>query len=335
MSYLYVTEQGTQLHTISGQFTITKNNEKIKEIPKETIESISLFGNVQMTTNCIKECLWSGIPVSYFSTKGKYYGRLQSTSHTNIKRQKQQYRLSENHEYTLNFSKRIILAKIKNQATILRRYNRKHNANIDNEIQNIINTEKEIEKGISIPQIMGYEGIASRNYFGAIGKLLPVQFAMKGRTKQPPKDPFNSLISLGYTLLLYELYGLIENKGLSPYAGFMHQDQERHPTLASDLIEEWRSVLVDSTALSLLLGNELKIENFVKDEETGGVYLDKEGMKIFITKYENKLRQEMDYVSADNHSEKTYRNAIWQQVSSLCKSVEEEIAEIYNPVIIR
>ena len=89
---------------------------------------------------------------------------------------------------------------------------------------------------------MGYEGSASRAYFSILSSLLPDEFQFKGRSKMPPLDAFNSLVSLGYTLLMYELYGELENKGLCPYVGFMHSDRERHPTLASDLMEEWRAV---------------------------------------------------------------------------------------------
>lgn len=100
-----------------------------------------------------------------------------------------------------------------------------------------------------IEQLMGYEGTAARLYFGQLGELINPVFFFTGRTRRPPTDPFNSMISLGYSIILNELYGKIEGKGLNPYFGIMHKDREKHPTLASDLMEEWRAVLIDSTAL--------------------------------------------------------------------------------------
>jgi CRISPR-associated endonuclease Cas1 len=99
----------------------------------------------------------------------------------------------------------------------------------------------------------------------------------------------NSMLSLGYSILLNEVYGAIEAKGLNPYFGFLHKDREKHPTLASDLMEEWRPVIIDSTVMGLVNGHEISPENFEKDSETCGIFIDKQGMKIIITKFEKKL----------------------------------------------
>lgn len=114
---------------------------------------------------------------------------------------------------------------------------------------------------------MGCEGNAAKNYFAALPKLVQPEFRFSGRTKQPPKDAFNSMLSLGYTMLLYEIYSEIENRGLTPYIGFLHSDRDGHPALASDLMEEWRSVIVDSAVLSLVQGGEIHISQFTEDEE--------------------------------------------------------------------
>lgn len=128
---------------------------------------------------------------------------------------------------------------------------------------------------------MGYEVNAAREYFKALSSLIKKEFYFHGRSKRPPKDPFNSKISLEYTILMYEIVGELENKGISPYIGFMHSDIERHPTLASDLLEEWRSVIVDAIVMSLIQGNEIGIELFWRDEETGAVIISNLGINIF------------------------------------------------------
>lgn len=334
MSFLYVNENGSVISIDQGYFVVKYKDGMLKKIPKETLESIVVFGNIQLTTPCIKECLNKGIPVSFFSSKGSYFGRLVSTQHVNIFRQRKQIHLSENKEFTLGLSKKMIKAKIHNQCIVLKRYIKHPTRELEIEIKRIKNSEELIDSCNSIEQLMGYEGNASKNYFSALSRVINPQFAFKGRNKRPPKDSFNSMLSLGYTLLMYEIYGEIENRGINPYAGFLHKDKERHPTLASDLMEEWRAVLIDSMILSLVQGHEISVDNFYKNEETKGILIDKLGMKIFLNKYEKKLRTEaryLDYIS----SRVSFRRSILLQVGQLAKAIDNENYDIYEPVIIR
>ena len=149
----------------------------------------------------------------------------------------------------------------------------------------------------------------------------------------PPKDPFNSMLSLGYTLLMHEIYGLIEGHGLNAYAGFLHQDREKHPTLASDLMEEWRAVIVDSVVLSLIQGHEISIDGFQDDHETGGILLMNDTFRIFVRKYEKKLRSEIRYLQSQGSQ--SYRALLNQQVLLFAKAIDEEDPEIYKAVRIR
>ena len=111
--------------------------------------------------------------------------------------------------------------------------------------------------------------IVTKYYFLGLSNIIKNDFNFNGRNRRLLKDQFNSMIKFGQILLTYEIYGKIENKGLTPYGEFLHKDQERHPTLASDLMEEWRAVIVDSVVLSLMKGNEIYADCFfVKDDET-------------------------------------------------------------------
>ena len=272
-------------------------------------ESMVIFGNVYLTVPCIKECMERGISVSMFSTKGKYFGRIEYTSHINAKRLKHQVYLSDKEEKRVQFSKKIIMNKIHNQRVLLSRYARSSEKDIDEYIRAMKIHEKKISQCDSIEQIMGYEGNAARQYFKALSEMVKDDFKFSGRNKRPPKDAFNSMISLGYTILMYEIMGEIENRGISPYIGFMHKDIERHPTLASDLLEEWRAVIVDATVMSLIQGNEIDISEFRKDEETGAVMISKQGVNIFIKKIEKKLQSNMNYLEYLEHPV-SFRRAI-------------------------
>lgn len=200
-----------------------------RSIPVETLEVIEVFGNVQITTQCLIECLKRGVNVLFYSTNGAYYGRLISTSHVNVQRQRKQADIGKNEEFKLAFSKRIINAKIRNQIVILRRYVRSRKVDIERSVIEMQNMYKKIDGASTIEQVMGYEGTAAKTYFKILGTLIEPEFSFKGRSKRPPLDPFNSMISLGYSIIMNELYGKIEGKGLNPYFGVMHKDREKHP----------------------------------------------------------------------------------------------------------
>lgn len=332
MSYLYVTENGAQINIDGGYFVVLYKNGMVHKIPKETLESVALFGNISISTPCMQDFLKKGIAVSFFSTKGAYFGRLDSTGCKNVFRLKKQIYNSDNEEFSLNISKRIINSKINNQMIVLKRYCKNNLENVEAEIKNMRIYKNKIFSCNTYEEVMGYEGSSAKEYFSALSKIINTDFAFNGRNRMPPKDPFNSMLSLGYTLLMYEIYGEIENKGLTPYCGFLHKDRERHPTLASDLMEEWRAVVVDSVVLSLVQGNEIKKEDFATDEETQGVFLTKNGMKIFINKYENKLRSENKYI---NNLKMSFRKCLWYQVNQIKNAIEEDNPELYNPIYIR
>ncbi|OLR64025.1 CRISPR-associated endonuclease Cas1 [Anaerostipes sp. 992a] len=334
MSYLYVMEHGATIQILGGYFVVKYKNGMEKRIPKETLEAISLFGNISLSINVIEECLRRGIPVNYYSKRGAYYGRLESTRHVNIFRQKKQLVLSDDDKFSLELSKRMIQAKIHNQKVILRRYTKNTSSNTSDCIKSLNIAESKVKDAKSTDKLMGYEGYASKSYFKGLEQIVGEEFHFHGRNRMPPKDPVNSMLSLGYTILMYEIYGQIESRGLHPYAGFLHKDRERHPTLASDLMEEWRAVIIDATVLNLIRSEEIKADMFETLEETGGVILNKQAMKVFIMSLEKKLMTEMNYLKYIDYR-CSFRRAFWLQIGQLIKAIEAENPEIYEPIRIR
>ena len=130
------------------------------------------------------------------------------------------------------------------------------------------------------------------------------------------------------------IYEVVEEKGLNPYFGFMHRDGENHPTLVSDLMEEWRAVLIDSTAMSLINGKEILRSNFYTDYENPGVFIDKDGLNIFISKLEMKLKTSVKYLKYVDYAV-SFRRAIALQVMSLVKAIESQNPDEYEPIVIR
>ena len=142
---------------------------------------------------------------------------------------------------------------------------------------------------------------------------------------------FNAMLSLGYTVIFYEIYAEVENRHMSPYIGMVHQIRENHPALVSDLLEEWRAVIVDATVMSLIQGHEISIDEFRRDEESGGVILDSAAVKKFLNKLEKKMRSSMNYLSYLN-SAVTFRRGIWWQCKTLARCIDDMDFSDYQPL---
>lgn len=333
MSYLYINENGASIGISENRITVTSKDGMKRMIPIETLDGISMLGRSQMTTPAIEQCMLRGIPVAFYSKGGKYFGRLTSTGHINAALQRVQARLYDT-PFSLELGKKIIRAKIRNQMTVLRRYARTSAADIHQDENMMQNCLKKIEQTENASQLMGYEGTAAKAYFSGLSKCILPEFQFSGRSRRPPKDPFNSLISLGYSILMNEIYGDLESKGLNPYFGFLHRDAEKHPTLCSDLMEEWRAVIVDATAMSMINGKEIHKNEFSYDEETGEWYLSRECLKKYLTKLEQKMETTHRYLSYVDYAV-SYRRALLLQAGKLQTAILAESAGIYNPIIVR
>ncbi|MFC2768493.1 MAG: CRISPR-associated endonuclease Cas1 [Mitsuokella sp.] len=332
MSFAYITEEGACIQKRGGVFVVGRNRETIMEIPEEVLEGLVLVGNVQVSSRAMTELLRLGIPVTWLSHTGRFFGRLESTQHVQVFRQEKQV-LQRGSAFALSLAKKCIAGKVHNQLTILRRYIRYNESpEFQKAVRQILALRKHIFQSETSEQLMGYEGIMAREYFQALGRMVPPAFAFSVRSKQPPLDAFNAMLSLGYTLLLYEIYTALGNEGLHPYFGFFHALKNRHPALASDLLEEWRAVIVDSMVLSLVHRHEIKPEHFEKNEDgTPGVFLTREGRAIFFRAYEKKMRTKNKYMEG-SHS---YRHTIGRQVAQYAQAMMAQNLEMYEPIFLR
>ncbi|NLK59198.1 MAG: CRISPR-associated endonuclease Cas1 [Tissierellia bacterium] len=330
---LYVTSNKAKISVKDNTFVI-EEGDLIRSVPAETLDSVLLFGKTELTHSCIRNLLIRGIPVTFLSSKGEYFGRLMSTSHSNIARIKKQIACTADTDLRMKMAKQFVCNKIKNQTVVLRAYQRTHKKKLDDVFTQLRRAAANAVSAENEESLMGYEGIASRSYFQGLSSIIHPDFRFSGRTRRPPKDAFNSMLSLGYTLLLYEFVSVIESQGLSAYAGFLHKDRVNHPTLASDLMEEWRAVIVDRVALSLVLGREISIDSFVLDEETGGVRLDNTAMRKFLTKLEMKMKTNTNYLQ-NQMAPMSFRKAIGHQVTSLVRVIEDRDPDLYNAMVIR
>lgn len=335
MSNIYVYDQGSKIQYKDGRLQINTQDECTKSIPIESVDNVLLFGAVNITTNCISTLLKKGIHLTWLSKNGSFFGRLESTSNVNITKQRLQFRKSDDENFRLGISKQFIKGKTKNQRTILQRYARiAKDVDISFQIKEMEREIKKIDNAATINELMGLEGNLARIYYSGLSTILPDGFKFKKRTKRPPKDPFNSLLSFGYTLLHYEIFTSVVTRGLNPYAAFLHADREKHPALCSDLMEEWRPVLIDSLAVAMIKKRQISENDFSEDKKTGGIFLTKEGCQKFAVEFEKRLKQEVSYVEKLPYR-MSFRRIIDRQILELTKAMENDSPKIYESILIR
>lgn len=320
MSWLYLTEEETCLSPERENYIMTKGEKILCEVPPDTVEGVVLIGPSQVACPIMEDFLCRGIPLIWLSSRGRFLGHLNSEAHQDIFKQKEQFTLLTKSGFCIALAKRILLNKTYNEMALLRRYNRKgDNSSIDTALSNMRASLDRIPQAGSMEEVIGYRKIISKIYFYALGNIMPEKFRFRENTSQPPEDPVSSLLEFGYSLLMCDFYTAIEKLGLYPYVGIFRSLKNGCPSLAADLMDPWKSAVVDSIGFSLINGGELKESAFDRTDAEGGVWLKTAGRKILTQKYEKKMS------SVNHHFEGQYS---WRQTVMLyCESFRRAMSE--------
>ncbi len=329
---IYVIEPGTYIKKNGEKINIICNDIVKESIPINIISSVVLSGKVIVSNGVFESFLKKEISLYWVNNQNKYIGKLDNISNINIEREYRQYKLMEDNLKTLEISKKIIYGKAKNQNEILKRYTR----NFDSvEIKNII---KEIEININkikyaknTMELMGIEGYISKQYFKAMRYLIPDEYDFHKRIKQNPTDSVNATLNFCYSLLFNDIHNAIRANGLNPYIPILHSLKNRHQALVSDLMEEWRPILIDSMVINMFKNRELKIHDFeFKDDYC---VISDNAIKKIVSKYRKKIDSSHKFVKDDKNGQ-TYIQSINNQVR-IFKNIVELEKEEYVPVIVR
>jgi CRISPR-associated protein Cas1 len=331
MSTLYLTEQGSKLRKTSKRLVVEKAGTTLLAVPAFDIDRVLIFGAVQLSTQAISFILDSGIEVSFLSMNGRLKGRLTPVQSKNVFLRLAQYDRHKDDEFKLMIAKSIIETKLKNQRTLIMRYQRNHpGIDFSSELDTIANALSSLPHKKAISSIMGVEGASTGAYFRCYARMLSQSFAFEKRTRHPPLDPTNALLSLGYVLITNEIAALVEAAGLDPFIGFLHGVRYGRRSLALDLVEEFRHPVVDGLVLTLINTGSVKDADFHK-ENNGAVLLNKDALKRFLTLYEE--RMEKQFLYRDNDSDTSYRKLFRSQVEQLEHAVLNR--ELYQPFLVR
>lgn len=235
MSWIYVTEAGARLGLREGRYVISREHEVLAEVPSEIVEGVTVIDAVQVSSRAIVDFLELRYPCDVAFTTGKFFGRLESTSAQDMSRVKEQFARAEDAAFCLDLARLTVFRKIYNQRAILRSYNRRAgNSLVQQTYDQIRILADKLHTAKTVDEVMGYEGAVARLYFRALSEFLTEEFRFEKRTCQPPTDPFNSMLSFGYTLLMYDFYSY---RTADAFADIGYPDalKDGHPALASDL----------------------------------------------------------------------------------------------------
>jgi CRISPR-associated protein Cas1 len=288
-SPLYIQEQGATVSKKNEELIITKNQNILASIKLIDISSLSLFGNIQVTTQALREMINRNIPVAYFSSGGWFYGITSGMGSKNVELRINQYKTNLSPGESLKVARLFIYGKIRNSRTMLRR-NSKINSSAA--LKRLSDLSKDSLSSESIEELMGIEGSAARVYFQHFNDMIrnsnfSDKFKLNERNRRPPKDPVNALLSFNYALLTKDAFMSLLKIGFDPYLGFLHSHKYGKPALALDLIEEFRSIVADSVVINLINTGEIDGSYFLKNGDS--VALNGNGRKKVINAYERRM----------------------------------------------
>ena len=318
-SVVYVTKQGTQVRTDEGRIVVwnvdaEEDEEKIlASYPKEKLDTINVFGGVNFSTPFVAEANEHGIVLNYFTQNGKYRGSFVPEKNTIAEVRRAQYALSTEEE--LDIARAMIRGKIRNQRTLLSR-------------KGVTGTDILKDLGVRIENtqtkddLRGTEGEAAERYFDRLDETLVDGWTFEKRTKRPPEDHINSLLSLTYVFMKNEVLSALRQYNLDPFLGVLHADRHGRPSLALDLQEEFRPIFCDALVTRLINRGTITHDDFNKDNR-----LSDDAFKTYLSKFDEFMQEEFTHPHFDYTV--TRRKAVRQQAILLRKAITGELDEYH------
>ena len=298
LNTLYVTSENSYLSLDGENVVVFEEKTEMGRVPLHNLEGIVSFGYRGTSPALMGACAERNVSLCYLTPQGRFLARVSGRIKGNVLLRQQQYVSSRDEKISLEIAKNCILGKVYNARWVLERAVRDHSMQIDLEqvksASGFLKSSLEyIQDAQSKEQLRGYEGEAASVYFGVFDQLILQQkkdFVFQGRSRRPPLDNVNALLSFVYTLLTNQITSALETVGLDPYVGYLHTDRPGRASLSLDLIEELRAVFADRFVLSLINKRIVNGKNFSK-KENGAVLMDDELRKKVLTEWQNRKRE--------------------------------------------
>lgn len=302
LNTLYITSDEAYLHKERETFVVEVNNQKVFQAPTHSIENIVCFGFKPLTPALMAYCAENNVGISYLSENGKFLARVYGAQHGNVLLRKAQYAISDDEFQSLAIARPIIAAKVSNYRSLLLRHQRNHPDCPD--IEGVISAADimgrrlaNIQLTESLDELRGYEGECATLYFGVLSSLITAQqedFIFTQRSKRPPLDAANALLSFLYAILANDVRSALETVGLDPQVGFLHQLRPGRPSLALDIMEEFRAYLGDRIMLNLINLKQVTKKDF-DIRESGEVRMSDDARKALLSAYQKRKQEEITH----------------------------------------
>jgi len=300
LNTLFVTTQGAYL-AAEGETVVVKVESEVKlRLPLHLIEGIVCFGRVSVSPFLMGRCGERGIGISFLTERGKFLARVQGPVSGNVLLRRTQYRKADDLVFSGIIAGSIVTAKAVNCRLVLQRALRDHpDANGTDElkvaVRDLAGSIGVLEKVSELDSIRGVEGDAARTYFGVFDDLIVAKnctLRFECRSRRPPRNEVNALLSFLYTLLAHDAVSALESVGLDPQVGFLHRDRPGRAGLALDLMEEFRPFLADRLVLSLINRGQVRAKGF-STTDTGGVWMNDETRKTVLVAYQERKQEQI------------------------------------------
>ncbi|WP_448526977.1 CRISPR-associated endonuclease Cas1 [Parathermosynechococcus lividus] len=307
---LYLSRQGCQVSLDAEYITVFHQKKLIQQVQLPLIDLILIFGYSQLTTQLIRACLQRSITIAYLSKSGYCYGRLLPLQRSHPTFMRLQAQLSDAQK--LFAAQQLIHAKLRNSRVILMRQQRRRpHPTLELSINCLDVLAKRSLESHTLQTLQGIEGSGARHYYDALAECFQhPQLSFQGRSRRPPGNEINALLSFGYQVLWNHLLGIVENLGLDPYAGCLHQHHHNHAALVSDLLEPFRAPIIDSLVLQLVNRRLIRPEDDFRFE-AGGCFLNEHGRQRFLKHFIQRMEQQTQ--------EEPFWHVLARQVRAFCQ----------------
>jgi len=300
LNTLYVTTQGAYLSRDGDTVLVRSDDDVLLRVPIHTLSSVVCFGRVSASPPLMALCSEHGIALAFMSENGRFLARVQGPVSGNVLLRREQYRRSDNPDRAAELARAVVIAKIANCRTVLLRAVRDKPeaaalAPLQSAILRLGRIVEEVQEPRPLDTIRGHEGDAARVYFEVFDHLITEhkeRFYFRGRSRRPPLDNVNALLSFLYTLLTHDVSAALEGVGLDPAVGYLHRDRPGRPSLALDVVEELRPVIADRLALSLINRKQIRPDGF-RATESGAIEMDDATRKEVLVAYQKRKQEEI------------------------------------------
>lgn len=308
---LYVSQERAYLHKDGASIVVRVEKEKVGQFPAIAIGEIVCFGfGISVSPSLAEFCSSQGITISYISGNGRFLARLEGPVRGNVLLRRKQYSDSDSPSRALEIARCCVAAKITNQRNVILRFLRNHGdvpqrPALDAGLVKMNNAHRRLTPAASVDTVRGLEGEAAVAYFGVFDAMLLIDdpsLRFCARTRRPPMDRVNALLSFAYAILALDLRSALEAVGLDPYVGFLHVERPGRASLALDVMEEFRAPFADRLVLSIINLRQVSADGFSVGP-SGEVEMKPDTRKAFLAAYQKRKRETLQHPFLDEEME--------------------------------